>query len=469
MKILTFKKISIFQSERGTRSRISQKTSESGYVGSNRIRRLTFGFLIALAFLAALYSAPFAQAQDTTGGIVVRVPDGESSHCINGNTDAVTLHLVRMIGTKKSGWFSADKAIGLLIETGLEGASGSTAKKVTFPRSFLIDVEEYQKGLVKLPVEAKLMSRFRLNNDRNIYTTTEFKFKVVRIRQESSLSSAVEILSRVTKKLPIPDNPFSSGFEFFIELGNELIGDFLNEKDNPDDVISDAQLALEFSPNGICSGNMATTGALAVIKSHEHGDSTVNISNEKAYCFRYVSSPTRQLQFANRTDGACPTSDQDYKLVSNPHYLLVLSAYSTTAANSPLSRPITLPTQHAPPSLSWSSPNYSDSDYVAVLNSWNQLNPSATELNSKMLSAMRKYTGIDLTDTSSLSKYGIREVSRNSGRWEVLAAYAGHSEPNADTVNIGQQNVLSYEAVAQDIASAMKRCSRFDIAADSCL
>jgi hypothetical protein len=146
---------------------------------------LLAGVLLGDSWAYALAQTSSAQLID--GGVILRVDDDATTRCVNGAADAITFHLVRMVSQRRSGWLQKDQSVGLLIETSIEGATAGTTEKISFPRSFLIDVRDYRPGIVFIPVEQKLLSRLQLRQGNNVFTSVQFDFKLISTRSTGPL------------------------------------------------------------------------------------------------------------------------------------------------------------------------------------------------------------------------------------------------------------------------------------------
>lgn len=414
--------------------------------------------LLATTAMLVVSSEQISFAAEVDGGIIVRMEDVEKSRCINAKTDAITFQLVRARETKYSSLLSADKTIGLYIETTLEGASGGMSRRVSFPRAFVISVDEYDGGTVSLPVEQRLLSQFRLTNGDNAYTSAGFAIRLVKTQKAGPVANAIKVLADVTKQLPIPANPLSAGFEFFVDLSNNLVENFLNKELNSDNNASRAQISFEFSPNGDCTGALETTGALAIIFKEDGG--SIDLSKEGNYCFRYVLSPTKRVEYATKENGGCPDPSK-YGAVSNPYYLFLLVATQRESAGTKTTR------------LIWSNsmkglqPTYDPKDVQEIYSSWQRNNAESPNDASKYIAAIDNFAKADWQ--TNPGQFGIGTTWSGDSVDKAISGIAG-AEPFAwNKTMIGQQTISVEDATAQDIATSLRRCNLYGIAADSCL
>jgi hypothetical protein len=424
----------------------------------------------------------------TDGSQIIRIDEGLASRCINGSSDYVSFHVVRVVSPKKANWWTADSSFGLVIDTTIEGASGDSTQKVTFPRAFVIKVADYAGNLIIVPVEQRLLSRFLLRNANNSYTTAQFDFRVVSMKGETPLSKSVRILSDITKQLPLPTNPFSEGFKFFAEYGNKVISQFFSDSDDKDAV--NLRITFEFSLDGTCVENMETTGAKLVVRhaAGSEADGIVDIAKANDYCWRYFPEPAKEARFAKRENGKCPTDLAKYLPLKNPHILAVLNAVGKTAQVTSVSRLIKLPENVAFDSKALGE-KIKISDFSAAISGWKAADPQVTVSNNAIYDAVGKYKNImaDLQQEggSLIACVGSDQCYQNtqSDSWKKL----GYQEPTAAATQFGpdgiwkygdtkaspklftQQKLPQFEAVANDLALAVGRCTLFGIKPEDCL
>ncbi len=92
---------------------------------------LTLLFMV-VSFLGVAASADGQRARD--GAIVVRISDGTSDHCINGSSESVWVSLRRLITQKRSGWFTRDQEVGVLLRTTVTASTQDNDRAFQFRR-----------------------------------------------------------------------------------------------------------------------------------------------------------------------------------------------------------------------------------------------------------------------------------------------------------------------------------------------
>ena len=301
------------------------------------VRRTALRALALLAFLSLALHSPAASIPG--GGIIVRVPDGQGATCVAIPNHWVSLHLRRAIVSKDIGWFTQDREIGLLVSTVMEGFEGSQLRKVTFPRMLQVNVKEFGKGRVSLPVEMKVFSSFQLMQGTTSFDSVDLKFAVLKKKSKAPFGAALSALADITKRLPAPMNPFSEGFKFFAEYASTAVESSINEQNNVSDQAAAANFALAFSSDSNCSGDEESTGTFAAVYGATglESDGIVNISTEAAYCWNALLKPTFTLQFVGKpSDGDCTkVSTAAWITLRNPYFAFVLNAFEPPQPAAP--------------------------------------------------------------------------------------------------------------------------------------
>ncbi|MCI0419555.1 MAG: hypothetical protein L0312_10085, partial [Acidobacteria bacterium] len=271
--------------------------------------------------------------------IVVRISDGASSRCVNLATDRVWLLLRRLVTNKEKGWFTDDRSVGVLVNTTLEGYTGSKTEKRVFPRMVESRIEDYESGNgVSIPIEFGILNSFLLRNGPDTYSSAEFDFAIVRKKKRTTWGHVLDALVSVTKKLPLPASPFTDGFGYFAEYANSAVERSIREESNAQNVIPQARIAQVFSLNGQCiqGDDFARTGTLAVIQAAAGSEDQgyVDIARHDRYNFKADAQPVFSLRFCIKNqNGQCPGN---YRLVQNDYAAFFLNAVSEVSGGPQL-------------------------------------------------------------------------------------------------------------------------------------
>ena len=238
-------------------------------------------------------------AADTAGAVVVRIPDDATSRCVNASTDQVWLTMRRVILKKESSLFTTDKYAGIVVNTTISGNTGARTKKIAFPRMIEADIESYASGHgVSIPVEFGLLEGFQLRNGSAAYSNVDFDLNVIKGKKKSGWGQALNALVDITKRLPMPANPFAEGFQFFADFANSVVNSSVQERKA--DNLKQSVVHLSFSPNGQC-GAFESTGTVAIIfmTPGTENDNIVDIGkiNNNEYCWSAELQPAFSVKF----------------------------------------------------------------------------------------------------------------------------------------------------------------------------
>jgi hypothetical protein len=256
------------------------------------------------------------------GGIPLRIPDGPAPRCINYNTDQVWLTLYRVVTTRKSGWLTSENQAEIIINVQVK-TQPQADKPLAFPLSTKVNIREYGAGQVSIPVEYTLVSGLTLKQgtgDKAVaYTGFGLDTTLVNLKGKHGLGVALDVLDQVvgSKKLPIPDNPYSQGAGYLLDFANKAVTDSITIQ-NADDKYTTASLALNFDPEGTCAGNSLNgqgfemTGTKAILMSDGvQGPGYVPIDQTESYCWTAATQPSFVLKAAQKV-GNTPCSDPSY-------------------------------------------------------------------------------------------------------------------------------------------------------------
>jgi hypothetical protein len=442
-------------------------------------------FILPLIAATLFLSSDSAFAQKIPdGAVIVRAEDGGASRCINGSSDVISFHLIGMTTEKPSArelsWLKEEAAVGLIIDTALEGATGGSVKKVAFPRAFMINVQQYKPGLLRLPVEQKLLSRFALTNGDNVYSTAEFSFRIVETNKDSPTLAVIKELANITVDLPLQANPFQDGFEYFARYGSRLI-ETLYGSSNSGDQTYDGKITFEFSPSADCQAGFESTGPKIVIKGHSGKveDGFVDVKNTNKFCWRIRPSPSFGAEFADRLpDGTCPSENPNWSSLNNPHYAFLLNAYTRAAFDTTTTTIYS--TSDFTPKRETSFNNWWDDgvyatitpqDVTSAANIAGMFGPPSSTLSG---STAPKLASVLVNDPYALSldkKFGNAEVFA----LEQFAANSGLPAnwiaPMLDTTSKNWRVLtgLQTDQAGLDIALALRRCETFNLGLTNCL
>lgn len=264
------------------------------------------------------------------GAVPIRLVDGVGGgECIDASKDAVSLHLRRLIVQRSTNFFSADSQLAVVLETRLQGSDPveHETTTVTFPRVFRTSVSAYAAGLVSLPVEMRIVTRYPLSLPSMDTAGIDLDFAVIRKKGRGTFGLAIEHLAGLSENLVPPANPYGKAFGFFADYAKSVVDASIADKNVVDGELKEGRLTLTFSDDDQCVGDEERTGTIAVVQASEGAasDGFVNIATPDAYCWRSKFQPAFAIEVAPKPEGGCAVSS-GHKSLANPHFMFVLNA-----------------------------------------------------------------------------------------------------------------------------------------------
>jgi hypothetical protein len=266
--------------------------------------------LCYLLGVLALFSGGALQARDAAtqsnppqpsqqGGVPVYVDDGVSSECINRTTDSIWITLRRLIVTKPpDGWFTHQTDVAIYLNPTVVTED---AKSLTFPLLTKGAYGAYAPGQVSLPIDYTIVSSLALKQSSATYTGVHLEVTLLNENSRNRWGNALSVLADVTKKLPIPSNPYTQGASYLLDFTNKVVEQDLQTltKSSAADVAKSGILDLTFDPTGKCKGDFAKTGTAAFLQSDGPlGSGHVDLGKLTSYCFRAQLRPAFVLEEA---------------------------------------------------------------------------------------------------------------------------------------------------------------------------
>jgi len=278
--------------------------------------------------------------QAGTGEVVVRVDDTSGSHCIDADTEKVTLFLRRVFTEKNKGIFTQDSRAGVLVRAQLTANNldpqSTGQSNVQIPSVDLVSVKDDQKGRVSLALEYSVASGFVLKQGTNVTQTIDLYINLAKSKGKTTFGDVLDLAGKALQQIPLPSNPYTQATSKFLKFANDAVDSSI-KTDNAEQI---AHVAMKFNEGeeknlDICeSAGNERTGAIAVLRSVGSNDaSLVPVTNtQKLYCFRYSSGSTYELLAAKRkADSSCPTPSE-YQGVVNDYVMLLISAQPAVKA-----------------------------------------------------------------------------------------------------------------------------------------
>lgn len=294
-------------------------------------------FMVFAALCAACCAAELPPAQKQ-GAVPIRV---ESRHpvCINASTDRVWLTLRRVVTQKKSGWFTTDRGVGLVLSTTVmsekaveSGAATEQQKPLTFRLMTEGTISDYSTGQVSVPLEYGLVSGLTLTEDKVTYTGLSVELTMLNSSRRNRWGVALQSLGEVADKLPIPASPYKAAATFLLDFANNAVKKDLDaQSDN--DKLKSAALTLNFDPRGLCKEkapdetDFEKTGTIAILQSHgQPGEGYVDIGKTDDYCWLATLKPVFALKAGKKIANSCSDASIHFTEVTNDYVAFFLNA-----------------------------------------------------------------------------------------------------------------------------------------------
>ncbi|HET9866782.1 MAG TPA: hypothetical protein VFQ06_05790, partial [Nitrospira sp.] len=279
------------------------------------------------------------------GGLPVRI-SGPTSECINGQQDQVWLTLYRVITSKKQGFLSRENEAAIIAKVVVNTKPQAPLPKA-YPLSTKMNIRPYPTGQISLPVEYALINGLPLKEQDAsgkpiLYTGFSVETTLVNLKSRNGFGAALDALTQVTgsKKLPIPDSPFTQAAGYLLEFANNAVTNDLNSK-NAADKLTTATLVLNFDPEGSCKDDpfadgFEKTGIKAIVMATGiPGSQLIPLDAVTSYCWAADTKPSFIVKAAKAQAGL-PCGDKAYaplyKPVTNDYvaFLLQKRRISTT-------------------------------------------------------------------------------------------------------------------------------------------
>lgn len=430
---------------------------------------------LVTSLIASLQSANSASVPD--GETIVRIDDGTATRCINSSSDRITMNLRRLVVKKDVGFFSEDKTAGVFINTIISGDDSSgDSRKISFPRVYTVTVTQYASGVVALPVEEKLFSRFYLSNNSNTYDSAELEFSIVSKKDKTPLGIALVALEDISRNLPVPINPFSEGFKYFTQYANKVVNESLNATNNVSEIAKEGKIVMNFSSTGVCTGDQEQTGTIAVVKGDHGKESDGYVDINKTYCWAADLKPIFTLKYAVPNDKKCSEiNPASFRKVANQHIAFYLSAEPRvlTSSKDTLSRIDNFPIQgnqgkarvFLPDNIVEDLkilPSYSKPFAQLEKKPTQETDASVTKAELESLLA-NSYKGKILTTPTNNIAELVNSTISNRAAFKIMDV-----APSQNNARI-EWKTTAEESAAFDISESLRRCEAHGVSINSCL
>lgn len=256
------------------------------------------------------------------GAVIVRIPDGSPTACIDASKDKIYLTLRRVITNKKGNWLVEDKSVGVVINATVQKAQ---ADNIKFPLMSEATLSGFSRGQVSVPIEYTVVSGFPLKQEDIGYEGVRLEMTFLNKKGRTSWGRLMQALAESAKDLPIPTSPATVASSYVLKFANNAVQKEIDAVKD-DEKAQSATLALNFDPSGKCEGksrvgsDFERTGTLAIVQATGGPGGLIDISKTNEYCWTAELTPAFVLKAAAKNPNkACDAPDYrpEYKQVSN--------------------------------------------------------------------------------------------------------------------------------------------------------
>lgn len=185
------------------------------------------GFLFFLSLAMPVFAQSYSE-----GGVIVPVADGLPSSTFNLNTDAASIFLEKAIIFRNNGWFTNDKEIAITCKMTINSQKREdrTAASLAISRIFKFDISNYEEGSIEIPLKSlPILDTFKLSGEKYAVTSIVLNISLSKKKEKSSFSKVLEKLMDVSKKIPVPGNPYAEYASVFGDTFSEVLDEAIKE------------------------------------------------------------------------------------------------------------------------------------------------------------------------------------------------------------------------------------------------
>jgi hypothetical protein len=210
---------------------------------------------------------------------------------------------------------------------------------------YVVDVKEYDKGSILLPIEGNIIRYFPLQNKGTFYNGIDLSITLVQKKDNTTFGVVVKELASMTKQFPFPTTPFDPGIKMLADFTSKIISPS-NDGDNKINRIPISTINLPFSPDGKCSENsfQEKTGVFSVIFGNENigVEGYVDINKTSDYLFKLQTSPSRAILVCKKdAQGKCT----NFKPINNDFLLFYINAFALNPTSPKTTMKVVLNTE----------------------------------------------------------------------------------------------------------------------------
>lgn len=273
--------------------------------------------VIAVLSLLTLTTPVFAE--DYSGGAtIVPVAENLPQSRFNLKTDAASIYIEKAILYKNNGWFTSDKDVVVAAKMTINSQKRDrTSGSLTISRIYKFDVSFYKDGSIEIPLKSlPLLDTFKLSGEDYIITSIVLDIFLSKKKEKTTFSKTLETLINVSKKIPVPGNPYAQYATVFGDAFSEVLDAAVKEGA---DTVPFARFGLRFLQGEQATNYTEKPGVHAIILGSDNTEDGVLKVDQLA---------GKNLSFDNVAGLRC-----DGKKVKNNHLIVrVISSTDPFAA-----------------------------------------------------------------------------------------------------------------------------------------
>ncbi len=187
--------------------------------------------LIFIALYLVLYTSASVADNFEGGATIIPLRDGLQNTTFEIKTDTASMYLEKAVLHKDNGWFTNDKEVAVTAKLNINSQKKDrTSSTLTISRVYKFDVSLYEDGRIEIPLKSlPLLDSFQLSGDDYIVTSIVAHLFLSKRKEKSGFSKTLETLINVSKKIPVPGNPYIDYASVFGDAFSEVIDDAIEE------------------------------------------------------------------------------------------------------------------------------------------------------------------------------------------------------------------------------------------------
>lgn len=185
----------------------------------------------ATAFTIFSILTPAISAEYQGGARIVPILESIPSSSFNPATDAVSIYLEKAVLYKENGWFTNDKEVAITARVGISSRKQQGfSTLLTISRVYKFNVSIYEDGRMEIPLKnLPLLDVFNLSGDDYRVTGIVMDLFLSKKKEKTDFSRTLQTVIDVSKKIPIPVNPYADYASVFGDAFSQVIDKAIDE------------------------------------------------------------------------------------------------------------------------------------------------------------------------------------------------------------------------------------------------